>query len=445
MMRHDMNTQTRSDPPASPPTPTPLPGAYRALGLLLLINMLNYIDRLVLAAVLVSIGKELLAGDPFIDTHKGWLAAAFLFSYMITSPLFGWLADRMRRWILVAVGVILWSLASGASGLAGSYAALLITRLFVGIGEAAYGPVAPALISDLYPLALRGRVLSWFYMAIPVGSALGYLLGGVAAALGHWRWAFFAVVPPGILLGLLCFLMPDPKRGRANHISPTHHPQLRDYLQLLRNRSYVLNCLGMAALTFSIGGIAQWMPNYVQVYRRWGNEGSINIIFGTITAFTGLTGTLLGGITGDRLRNRIPGAYLFISAMGLFAAFPFFVLMLFVPFPRAWIFVFLAEFCLFFNTGPSNTALANVTHPSVRATAFALNIFFIHVVGDAISPPIIGLLSDLTGGNMNVGFASVGMMILAGGVFWLWGARYLEQDTVAASNRLIDSPPANPR
>ncbi|HEX2971587.1 MAG TPA: MFS transporter, partial [Tepidisphaeraceae bacterium] len=288
--------------------------------------------------------------------------------------------------------------------------------------------------------AVRGRVLSWFYMAIPVGSALGYLLGGLAATIGHWRWAFFAVVPPGILLGLLCFLMPDPKHRQANRLSPPPHPRLRDYLQLLRNRSYVLNCLGMAALTFSIGGVAQWMPNYVQAYRYWGNEASVNIIFGAITALTGLIGTLLGGIVGDRYRGKVPGAYLFVSAMGLFAAFPFFILMLFVPFPWAWILVLLAEFCLFFNTGPSNTALANVTHPSVRATAFALNIFFIHAVGDAISPTIIGLLSDLTGGNMNVGFAAVGIMILAGGFFWLWGAHYLDRDT-AAIERPLDSLP----
>jgi MFS family permease len=202
----------------------------------------------------------------------------------------------------------------------------------------------------------------------------------------------------------------------------------------------VLNCLGMAALTFSIGGVAQWMPNYVQAYRHWGNEASVNIIFGAITALTGLIGTLLGGIVGDRCRGKVPGAYLFVSAMGLFAAFPFFILMLFVPFPWAWILVLLAEFCLFFNTGPSNTALANVTHPSVRATAFALNIFFIHAVGDAISPTIIGLLSDLTGGNMNVGFAAVGIMILAGGFFWLWGAHYLDRDT-AAIERPLDSLP----
>jgi MFS family permease len=136
------------------------------------------------------------------------------------------------------------------------------------------------------------------------------------------------------------------------------------------------------------------------------------------------------------MRTRVRGASFVVSGMGLFAAFPFFLLMLFIPFPWAWIFVFLAEFCLFFNTGPSNTALANVTHPAIRSTAFALNIFFIHAVGDAISPPIIGALSDHYNRNMNVGFGAVGAMMLAGGAFWIWGAKYLDRDTAAAPKQL---------
>jgi MFS family permease len=405
--------------------------------------MFNYIDRFVLAAVLVSVGQEMLRGDPFMDTKKGWLATGFLLSYMIASPLFGWLADRFSRWTLVGIGVILWSLASGASGLAGSYMPMLFTRMFVGIGEAAYGPVAPTIISDLYPVSIRGKVLSWFYMAIPVGSALGYVLGGAAAALGNWRWGFYAVVPPGILLGILCFLMPEPQRGSADAGASVRKPTARDYLVLLKTPSYVLNCLGMAALTFSIGGMAQWMPNYVQAFRRWGDEASVGILFGSITVVTGVTATLLGGMAGDKLRGRVPGAYFVVSAVGLLVAFPFFLLMLFVPFPLAWVFVFLAEFWLFFNTGPSNTALANVTHPSIRATAFAVNIFFIHAFGDAISPPIIGLLSDMTGGNMNVGFGVVGIMMIAGAIFWLLGARYLDRDTENAP-RQLDLPPGFP-
>ena len=269
---------------------------------------------------------------------------------------------------------------------------------------------------------------------LDVGCALGYMLGGWATGQGHWRWGFYAVVPPGILLGLLCLSMRNPARGSADGlVAAPPRARLRDYLALFRIRSYVLNCLGMAAMTFAIGGISHWMPTYVCQFRHGGGDAEVGTIFGAITAFTGVTATLLGGIAGDALRHRIRGAYFLVSAGGLILCFPFFIAMFFVPFPWAWIFVFLAEFCLFFNTGPSNTALANVAHPSVRSTAFALNIFFIHALGDGISPPVIGALTDAFDKNMNVGFGAVGVMMLVGAGFWLWGARYLDEDTAAAA------------
>jgi predicted MFS family arabinose efflux permease len=267
-------------------------------------------------------------------------------------------------------------------------------------------------------------------MAIPVGSALGYILGGLVAQYGHWRWGFYAVVPPGIILGVLCFFMPKPPIQAHSKT----RARMADYLSLLRNPSYIFNCLGMAALTFAIGGISYWMPTYISSFRKAGEIGTVNIIFGILTVVTGISATLLGGIVGDRLRGKVRGAYFVVSAAGLLAAFPFFAAMLIVPFPLAWVCVFLAEFCLFFNTGPSNTALANVTHPSIRATAFAINILFIHALGDAVSPYVIGVLSDRFGKNMNVGFGLVGLMMIAGGIAWALGARHLDRDTARVAD-----------
>lgn len=424
-------------PAADPPTDGPLsPAAWRrqaklALGLLLTINLFNYIDRYILAAVLPRIGSEMLPGDPNANQKLGWLATAFLLSYMLASPIFGWLADRFSRWFLVGCGVIVWSLASGESGRADVFTVLLITRVFVGIGEAAYGPAAPTIIADLFPVEKRGQVMAWFYMAIPVGSAMGFIWGGQWVEWGHWRWAFYTVVPPGILLGVLCFFMPEPRKFSIRR-EPLRKASLGDYLTLLKTPSYVLNSLAMAALTFAIGGISHWMPTYIAEFRKGADLSTANTIFGVITVVTGVSATLLGGITGDRLRGRVRGAYFVVSSAGLLLAFPCLLGLLFTPFPYAWIWVFAAEFCLFFNTGPSNTALANVAHPSVRASAFALNIFFIHALGDAISPPIIGSLTDRYDGNMNVGFAVVGAMMVVGGVLWAFGARFLDRDTERA-------------
>ncbi len=412
-----------------------VPGARPALILLLLINLFNYIDRYVLAAVEPNIAKDFFGshGDAQTLAKMGSLATAFLLSYMITAPIFGWLADRISRWLLVGVSVLLWSVATGASGLAGTFGLLMITRLFVGVGEAGYGPAAPTLISDLYPVKRRGAVLAWFYMAIPVGSALGFAIGGIVGARMGWRWAFYMVTIPGILLGLWCFFMKEPPRGTADAAEGVQRkPGMGDYLALAKIPSYTINTAAMAAMTFAIGGISFWMPRYLTEVR--GLSDNSKTIFGGITVVAGLAATLLGGVAGDKLRPRFPGSYFLVSGCGILAACPFIILMLYLPFPSAWAAIFFAVFFLFFNTGPSNTALANVTHPSVRATAFALNIFMIHAVGDAPAPPLLGGIAGKYGWNTTF-FVVAAAMALAG-VFWLWGMKYLAADTAAAPRRM---------
>jgi MFS family permease len=440
---------------------TGVPGARPALILLLAINLFNYIDRYILAAVLKPIEDDLLpANGENNGTLLGALSMAFMVTYMLLAPVFGWLADRMSRWVLIAIGVIVWSLASGASGFPGSYAELhpdtglrtvvffgagwlfwflLLTRCLVGIGEAAYGPAAPALISDLYPVKVRGQVLSWFYAAIPVGSALGYLLGGRAG----WPDAFYWVIPPGLILGVLCLLMPEPARGQTDLQDPSRirHAGLKDYLWLLRNRSYLLATLGYTAATFAVGGIGAWMPYYLEYYRGEPPKEA-NDYFGAIIVVSGLTATLLGGITGDRLRDRFPGSYFLVSAAGMLIGFPLFLAVLVTPLPWAWGLIFLACFCLFFNTGPVNTILANVTHPALRAPGFALNILIIHAFGDAVSPLVIGSIADLfhdgVRKNMNAGFLAVSGMILLSAAFWFVGMPFLARDTERAPTSLPD-------
>ena len=504
-----------------------------ALTLLVLINLFNYIDRQILAAVEANMEETYFPDEKFprdpktnqrvdktIEGKMGSLNTAFMVSYMVIAPIFGFLADRLPRWLLVGLGVIAWSLATGATGLAGTFAILFLTRCLVGVGEAAYGPVAPTVIADLYPVSKRGSVMAYFYAAIPVGSALGYVLGGQVTALagGDWRWAFFVVVPPGLALGIWCFMMKDPPRGSADPSAVAKKATWNDYLVMLKTRSYVLTTLGMTAMTFAMGGMAFWMPRFgvqreavnvlpadhleklmqkyaVEVlapaqleaiktqhgegvglkraaaealspaqrdaivqqyavdYLRSGGDSEepadrdklrgqladlrskVNNYFGIIVVVSGLGATVLGGITGDRLKAKIPGAYFLVSAVAMGTAFPLILCALWLPFPLAWIFIFLACFCLFFNTGPTNTILANVTHPSTRASAFALNILVIHALGDAISPPIIGLINGYTG-NMTAGFLTVSLMCLVASVLWFMGIKHLQRDTELAPTRV---------
>jgi MFS family permease len=496
-------------PTSGPGRDAAAPGARTALWLLLAINLFNYIDRQVLSAVLpkLALDATLFApDDPNLRQKLGLLTSAFLVSYMLLSPVFGWLGDTRSRWRLVAIGVTVWSLASGGSGLATSFLMLLLTRCLVGVGEAAYGPVAPSMLSDMYPERDRGKVMARFYLAIPVGSALGFVVGGqVAGTSLGWRGAFLVVVLPGLVLGALCLFMKDSSRSEAER---KERHGLGDYWRVLRRiwrvRSFRANTIAMTAWTFMMGGVAAFAPMYIferearfqltpeavqkladlkntegvpviapdvigklrlidatkvftaaelrkelkhtlteQELRQYNltifdsvpAPGSIkleaiNFRFGVIVVASGLFATLLGGWLGDRLRGRFPGAYFLVAGGGCLVALPFFLAMLYAPFPWAWFFMFAAVFCLFLNTGPSNTILANVVPSHLRATAFAINILIIHALGDVISPPIIGTIADEE--SLHVSFLVMSAFVLVAGVIWMRGARHLARDTRAA-------------
>ncbi len=411
------------------------PGAYAALALLLGINLFNYIDRYVLAAVEPEIRATFFAaGDRNAMAVSGLLGTAFFVTYMLSAPALGWLSDRFSRWLIIGSAVLVWSLASGASGLAATFSFLVFTRILVGIGEGGYGPAGPTILADLFPLAIRGRILSIFCAAIPVGGALGYVLGSVINTHLGWRWAFYLVTPPGLLLGLLCFTQRDP-RARETERKARDRATWDDFLTLLRTHSYVINCFAQTAMTFAFGGLAFWMSAYLR-YR--GQPASATAIFGAITALAGLLSTLTGGVVADRLQRHYAGSYFLVSGVGMLIAAPLFVAMLFTPFPAAWGFLFGAVFFGFLNTGPSNTALANVAFPNVRATAFALNILVIHALGDALAFPAIGYISGHS--TMNIGFLVISGMMLIAGVIWLAGIKFLGPDTL----RVEGVPAASP-
>ena len=360
---------------------------------------------------------------------SGTLSTAFVASYMISAPALGWLADRYPRWAIIGVAAILWSIATAASGLASTFAALFAARILVGIGEGAYGPAAPPIISDLFPMKSRSTMLAVFFAAVPTGAALGYILGSLINVHMGWRSAFYIVSGPGLLLGLLCFFRKDPR-----HETPDGSGQDRSlaaYLQavmvLIKTRSYAFNVAAQTAMAFALGGLAYWMPAYFQFRHQ---QPSATAIFGGITAAAGLTSTLAGGFLADRLRTRVRGSDLLVPGIGMLLGFPLLVGMLYAPFPSAWIFLFGALFFIFFNTGPANAAMANVSFPAVRAMAFGMGIFVMHALGDAIAPPLLGLVAGRT--NMNTAFIGISAVMLVSGLLWIIGARYLPADMEAA-------------
>jgi predicted MFS family arabinose efflux permease len=400
-----------------------------ASGLLLLlfgVNLFNYIDRQILFAVFPALKADLHLSD----TQLGLLASAFMWVYLSAAPVFGFLADRRSRPRLMGVGVGLWSAATALSGLVRGYGQLLVGRALVGIGEASYGSVAPAMLSDAYDPAHRGRALAVFSMAIPVGSALGYLLGGILERVFGWRAAFFVVGLPGMWLAWTVGRRSDVPRGglseRTEAPPRSAVPRMADYRELLTTRSYLLNCLAMTAMTFAVGGLAAWVPTYL-VRVRGMELAEANLAFGLLTLVSGLGGTVTGGWLGDRLLARIPAAYFLVSGVGLALSVPCAAAVILLD-DRAWVLaaIFLAEVFIFLNTGPLNAIIANVSRPEVRATAYAANIFIIHALGDAISPAIVGVISDRLGLATAFWIAPLALALAA--LFCFWGMRHFSSD-----------------
>ncbi|HEY6872899.1 MAG TPA: MFS transporter [Geobacteraceae bacterium] len=394
-----------------------------ALALLLAVNLLNYIDRQVLYAVFPLIKADLSLSD----TALGLLGSAFMLCYMVSAPLLGWIGDRSSRVRLASSGLVIWSIATALAGFAPGYRTLLAARTTVGIGEASFGTVSPGLLADFFPRERRGRVLAYFYLAIPVGSALGYLLGGVLGERFGWHAAFLLVGAPGLLLALPVGLLREPRRGGGTDASDPPAGQTgAGYAALFRNRSFVCNTLAMAAMTFALGGLAQWFPSFLhRVHHLDVARG--NTLFGAITVVAGISGTLTGGWLGDRMQKKSGRGYLLVSAWGFLLGAPVACWAILSPTVSGCMTaVFIAEFFLFLNTGPLNTVIVNVTLPAVRAMAFAVNIFFIHALGDAVSPSILGWFSDRWGLRSAL-LITPGAMALAA-LFCFVCGRYVEGD-----------------
>ncbi|HEY3056420.1 MAG TPA: MFS transporter, partial [Thermoanaerobaculia bacterium] len=365
--------------------------ATYALAVLTFINLFNYLDRWIVAAVVESIKRSELR---LSDTQLGFVGAGFIVVYTLTSPIFGTLGDRRARPPLIALGVAIWSLATGLAGFARGFTSLFIARSTVGIGEAAYGTIAPALLADHYPIEKRGRVLATFFAAIPIGSAAGYVLGGLVDRAFGWRAAFWIAGAPGLILSLLVLKVFDPPRGCHDPQPAATAGSRNTYLDLLHNRTYILAVLGYGAYTFALGGLAFWMPAFLERSRGM-PRAEATVVFGAIALVTGFVGTFAGGWIGDLLLCKTKSAYLWVSGIATLIAAPLTYVALSNPHRATYLTaIVIAEVLIFMCTGPVNSAIVNAVAPGERATALGLSVLVMHLIGDIPSPPLIGVLSD---------------------------------------------------
>ncbi len=405
--------------------------ARNALLLLAFVNLFNYVDRFIIPAITVSLRDALHVND----TQIGLFATSFIIVYAIASPFLGELGDRGNRPRLIAAGVAIWSVATVLGGFAWGFVSLLVARAVLGIGEAAYGSIAPALLADAFARAKRARVFAVFYAAIPIGSALGYIIGGQMDKHFGWRSAFFAAGAPGLILAALLLALPDPPRGgQADDMAaapPTPRPsRLRLYAGLIRNGKYMTTVLGYAAYTFALGALAVWTPAYLT--RVHGiPRATAATQTGLIAVATGFIGTFAGGWLGDYFHARARHAYLWFAGAVTLLAVPFTVILLMAQRPTYFYpALVVAELLLFATAAPVNSSIVNYVAPTQRATAMAFSILVMHLLGDAPSPAIVGWISDAgrRAGLTDAAALQRAMMILpfaiaVSGLIWLVGAR----------------------
>ena len=379
-----------------------------------------------LAAVLQPVSKELGLNDG----QAGWLMSAFMLGYFCTSPFFGYLGDRFPRKWLIAFGIFFWSLGTILSGMCHGYWTLISCRLLVGMGEASYATLAPAWLADLFPASRRNNALTIFYIAIPVGSALGYIFGGLALDHGGWRTGFFWAGVPGLLLALLLLTLREPARGASDDPAATGtseaKPTLRDVIHLFRIKNFNLVLIGYTAYTFALGAFGPWAPAFLNRVHGLATSSGDHF-FGYVLVFSGLVGTLLGGLAATAWQKRNPAGYALVLTLSVALAVPI-ALAAFLAQSLVMSMVCLgaAMFLLFLPTGPINTLIVESVPVALRASAMAASIFIIHLFGDFGSPPAVGWLADHwhsaadPGAGLRQAVLTLPVMLAVGAAFWGW-------------------------
>jgi MFS family permease len=440
-------------------------GKYVALAVMFTMNLLNYIDRY----SFIAAGTHIMREFHIDDTRFGWVGASFMIVYTLFSPLMGWLGDRYNRKLLLAGGVGLWSLATVGTAFSTDYSHMFFWRALLGIGEASYGIIAPALLSDLFPVKERGRAMGVYYLALPVGTALGFVLGGtISDALG-WRAVFYVVGLPGLVAAAAGLFVSDPGRGASEGsavVAKAGLSGLRGYLDFFKTRSFLYNTAGMAMVTFATGAYGAWGLIFYQRVHGLTATHAVSTV-GPLLVISSFLGIALGTFLADLLSKVTRRAYLLLAAFAVLGAIPLGALGILDPVYRSsLVFLFGASLLMSMVLGPCNAVTANVVPANRRAAAYAAFIFSMHLFGDINSQVLLGWISDLFGKpsvasssvgkffasigaapvgetNLSVAMLSVVPVLALGCLFFIIGSGYLpaDQEKVRAAADSDGDPP----
>jgi MFS family permease len=420
-------------------------GRLAIVALLTALNLLNYIDRAILLAMLPRIGPDL----DLSHLESGLLTTAFLVGFFATGPIFGARADKAARTRLLALGVVIWSAATVASGLSTGFVTMLISRVVVGVGEASFAVLAPTIIDDVTPPERKGTALSTFYLAIPLGYAIGYALGGFMAQNWGWRSGFFVAGGPGMALALTCLLIVEPQRKVADAKAKVIDG-LREIAAIPQFRRAVF---GYTAWTGAASGFSVWAPTFLIERFTTLTLQSAGVWFGLTLLIGGAIGTAIGGRYANRaiareglaadephdslVNKRVVNDLLRICALGMVVAAPLAAVAFFVPGPTAYfIIVFFVDIGLFVSTSPVTAACLRSVPTERRASAMAAQLFTIHMFGDLWSAPALGLLLDVL--DVRVALMSL-PLTFAFAAYWWWPRQREAASTVPEARVHVQS------
>ncbi len=383
------------------------------IAILTMCNMFNYLDRNIFNSLAPVIKVDLNLSHVQI----GLLASAFNVIYVLACPMMGLFGDKYQRPRLLSISVLFWSIATTLAGFARGFWTMAIARSSVGIGEAAYSSIGPALIEDYTPKAWKSRVMAVFLLAVPVGSALGYLLGGVLHEAVGWRQAFWIIGVPGLLLAVLTFFIKEPNKDLGKD-KEAFFPELKNNIwDLVRNPVYMYAVAGYTAYTFVVGAMMVWMPEIMVTAKKMSLVNG-NLIFGGITVVTGIIGTFVGAFLSDWLLKKTSKGPIIVCSISILISVPFAAAVLLTENNTMFfVMLFICEIFLFINTAPITVVLLESVPMGQRSIAMGLSVLGIHAFGDAISPPLIGFLADRS--NILAASSLLPIGLVVGFIFWM--------------------------
>jgi MFS family permease len=386
------------------PEKTPLYSWY-ALAILMVVYILNFLDRSIIFILFPLIKKEM----SFSDTQLALLGTtSFVIFYTLLGIPFGRLADRGSRTKIIAIGVAVWSIFSGLTAFAGNFWTLFACRVMVGVGEATLGPAAISLLSDYFPPAKRGTVTSIYSMGIAIGVGLAALLGGSLSQFG-WRTAFMVVGFPGIVFAVLVYLLKEPVRTVAAPSDVSYSSN--DWKRLLRNRSFILLCVGYALLGLATNNLNIWGATFYFRLHKF-DLPTIGFWGGILTLAAGIPATLFGGAISDYFRRKRRGGRMFYSAGLALVSIPFWLLLIFTD--NVYL-ILLANFALLAAAlGWLGAAAADVTEiagVNLRGLGIAIYFFSVNIAAYLIGSTLIGYLNDRFGATDDPAMLRYGLLV----------------------------------